>query len=113
MKLDCLYHVNPREKESTVEHGLLATESHRKTQTYLTLFVAWPFADGFDMRTASDTFAEQAVVCCDQNPLVVSWGTLTGNPWPRPDFKKLYSRHILFSSRGLISLTTAVAPGGA
>ncbi len=60
------------------------------------------------MRSASGTFAVWAVVCCDQNAFVVSWGTLTGNPWPRPEFKKLYPRYIFFSSRGLISLTTAV-----
>jgi hypothetical protein len=64
MKLYCQYHFSLR--------TYIATDSHRKTPTYLSPFVICRLYDDFEMRSALDTFAVWGVVCCDQNAFAFS-----------------------------------------
>jgi hypothetical protein len=55
------------------ERGLLATDSHRKTQTYLSPFVAYRLDDDFDIQWAPDTLALWGVACRDENAFAFSY----------------------------------------
>ena len=60
------------ERQNRKEALKMATDSHRKTQTHLSPFVACRLYDDFDLRYASDTLVKWGVVCCDENAFTFS-----------------------------------------